>query len=168
VIHSDITLLIKHPTLLGPSIITSKENYIYCENGWYDTENEVARFSKNAIIVSDKQKLTGDSIYYNRKKGYGRATKNVKIIDTTVQSQSTITGDFAEHYEKGSKSIVTGHAIYGRRIENDTLFMSADTLYYEQPDSTHTYVKAYRHTKNLQNRSYKVYVILSPTICMTR
>ena len=25
--------------------------------------------------------------------------------------------------------------------------MSADTLYYEQPDSTHTFVKAYRHTK---------------------
>ncbi len=132
---------------IGPSIITSKANYIYCENGWYDTDNEVARFSKNAIIVSDKQKLTGDSVYYNRKKGYGRATKNVKIIDTTVQSQSIITGDFAEHFEKGRKSIVTGHAIYGRRIENDTLFMSADTLYYEQPDSTHTYVKAYRHTK---------------------
>jgi lipopolysaccharide export system protein LptA len=131
----------------GPSIITSKENYIYCENGWYDTEYEVARFSKNAIIVSDKQKLTGDSVYYNRKKGYGRATKNVKIIDTTAKSQSIITGDFAEHFEKGSKSIVTGHAIYGRRIENDTLFMSADTLYYEQPDSTHTFVKAYRHTK---------------------
>jgi lipopolysaccharide assembly outer membrane protein LptD (OstA) len=32
---------------IGPSIITSKENYIYCENGWYDTENEISRFSKN-------------------------------------------------------------------------------------------------------------------------
>ncbi len=132
---------------IGPSIITSKENYIYCENGWYDTENEISRFSKNAIIVSDKQKLTGDSIYYDRKKGYGRATKNVRIIDTTSQSQSIITGDFAEHYEKGNKSIVTGHAIYGRRIEKDTLFMSADTLFYEQPDSIRTFIKAFRHVK---------------------
>jgi lipopolysaccharide export system protein LptA len=133
--------------ILGPTIITSKENYIYCENGWYDTENEIARFSKNAIIVSDKQKLTGDSIYYDRKKGYGRATKNVRIIDTTEQSQSFITGDFAEHYEKGNKSIVTGNAIYGKIIEKDSLFMSADTLFYEQPDSIRTFIKAFRHVK---------------------
>ena len=132
---------------MGPSIITSKESYIYCENGWYDTENEISRFSKNAIIVNEKQKLTGDSIYYDRKKGYGRATKNVRIIDTTEQSQSTITGDFAEHFEKGNKSIVTGHAIYGRRIEKDSLFMSADTLFYDQPDSIRTFIKAYRHVK---------------------
>jgi len=130
---------------IGPSIITSKENYIYCENGWYDTENEVSRFSKNAVIVTKEQKLIGDSVFYDRKKGYGRATKNVQIIDTT--HKSFIVGDFAEHYEKGNKAIVTGHAIYGRRIEADTLFMSADTLFYEQPDSIHTYVKAYRHVK---------------------
>jgi lipopolysaccharide export system protein LptA len=130
---------------LGPSIITSKENYIYCENGWYDTENEVSRFSKNAVIVTKDQKLLGDSVFYDRKRGYGRATKNVQIIDTT--HKSFIVGDFAEHYEKRNKAIVTGHAIYGRQIEKDTLYMSADTLFYEQPDSVHTFVKAYRHVK---------------------
>jgi lipopolysaccharide export system protein LptA len=130
---------------IGPSIITSKQNYIYCENGWYDTENEVSRFSKNAVIVTKDQKLLGDSIFYDRKKGYGRATKNVQIIDTT--HKSFILGDFAEHYEKGNKAIVIGHAIYGRQINTDTLFMSADTLYYDQPDSIRTFVKAYRHVK---------------------
>lgn len=130
---------------IGPSIITSKQNYIYCENGWYDTENEVSRFSKNAIIVTKDQKLLGDSIFYNRKKGFGSATKNVRIIDTT--NKSFIVGDYAEHFEKGNRAIVTGHAIYGRRIENDTLFMSADTLFYNEPDSTHSFVKTYNHTK---------------------
>jgi lipopolysaccharide export system protein LptA len=130
---------------LGPSIITSKENYIYCENGWYDTENEISRFSKNAVIVTKDQKLTGDSMFYNRKKGYGRATKNVQITDTT--NKSFITGDFAEHFEKGNRAIVTGHAMYGRSIEQDTLFMSADTLFYNEPDSLHSFVKAYRKVK---------------------
>lgn len=130
---------------IGPSIITSKENYIYCENGWYDTDREVARFSKNAVIVTKDQKLTGDSVFYDKKNGYGRATKNVQVIDTA--HKSFIVGDFAEHYEKRNKAIVTGHAIYGRIIEKDTLFMSADTLFYEQPDSIHTFVKAYRHVK---------------------
>ena len=130
---------------LGPSIITSKENYIYCENGWSDTEKEVSRFSKNAIIVTKDQKLLGDSIFYDRKKGYGRAIKNVQIIDTT--NKSFIVGDFAEHFEKGNRAIVTGHAIYGRKIELDTLFMSADTLFYNEPDSTHSFVKAYKQVK---------------------
>lgn len=130
---------------IGPSIITSKENYIYCENGWYDTDKEVSRFSKNAVIVTKEQKLLGDSIFYDRKKGYGRATKNVQIIDTT--HKSFIVGDFAEHYEKGNRAIVTGHAVYGKIIEKDTLFMSADTLFYDQPDSIKTFVKAYKNVK---------------------
>ncbi|MBC7694260.1 MAG: hypothetical protein H7141_02315 [Burkholderiales bacterium] len=132
---------------LGPSIITSKENYIYCENGWYDTENEISRFSKNALIVNDNQRLTGDSVYYNRKRGYARVTKNVQIIDTSAANQSIITGNYAEHYEKGNRAIVTGNAIFGKVIEKDTLFMSADTLSYAQPDSMHTFVRAFRHVK---------------------
>lgn len=130
---------------LGPSIITSKENYIYCENGWYDTEKEVSRFSKHAVIVTKGQKLLGDSIFYDRKQGYGRATKNVQIIDTT--NQSFITGQFAEHFEKGNKAMVTDRAVYGRKVEEDTLWMAADTLVYNKPDSAHSFVKAYRHVK---------------------
>lgn len=130
---------------LGPSIITSKENYIYCENGWYDTDKEVSRFSKNAVITTKDQKLTGDSVFYDRKKGYGRATKNVQILDTT--NKSIITGQFAEHYEKGNRSKVTGDAIYGRVIDKDTLFLSAEVLLYDEPDSLHSYVKAFRQVK---------------------
>lgn len=130
---------------IGPSIITSKENYIYCENGWYDTDKEISRFSKNAIIVTKDQKLTGDSVFYNKKTGYARATKNIVIVDTT--NKSIITGNFAEHYEKGNRSIVRGDAVYGKIIEKDTLFLSADTLFYNEPDSMHSFVKAYRHVK---------------------
>lgn len=129
----------------GPSIITSKENYIYCENGWYDTGKEVARFSKHAMINTKSQKLFGDSLFYNRKTGYGRAMRHVKIIDTS--NTSIIIGDFAEHYELTKKSIVTGHAVYSKKIEKDTLFLSADTLFYNKSDSLHANVKAYQHVK---------------------
>ncbi len=130
---------------LGPSHITSKQNTIYCENGWYDTDKEISRFSKNAIITTKDQKLTGDSVFYDRKKGYGRATKNVQITDTS--NKSIITGNFAEHYEKGNRSKITGDAVYGRVIDKDTLFLSADFLFYDEPDSTKSFVKAYRHVK---------------------
>lgn len=133
---------------IGPSILLDnkeKGNYIYCENGWYDSHNDVSRFSKNAIIVTKDQKLSGDSMFYNKKLGYARATKNVQIIDTT--NKSIITGHFAEHYEKGNRSVVTKEAIYGRIIDKDTLFLSADTLFYNEPDTMHTFVKAYRNVK---------------------
>jgi lipopolysaccharide export system protein LptA len=130
---------------IGPTIITSKENYIYCENGWYDTDKEISRFSKNALINSKDQKLYGDSIFYDRKKGYGRVIKNIRIIDTT--NKSIITGNFAEHFEKTNRSIVSGRAIYGKRIENDTLFLCADTLNYNKPDSLHSFIKAFRNVK---------------------
>lgn len=130
---------------LGPSIILSKENYIYCENGFYNTDKEYSRFSKNAVIVTKDQKLTGDSIYYDRKKGYGKAMKNVTIIDTT--NKSIITGNYADHYEKGNRAVVTDRAVYARILDKDTVFVAADTLQYNEPDSTHSYVKAHRHVR---------------------
>jgi lipopolysaccharide export system protein LptA len=130
---------------IGPSNINSKENHIYCENGWYDTNKEISRFSKNAIITTKEQKMTGDSVFYDRKLGYGKATKNVMIIDTT--NKSIITGHYAEHYEKDNKALVKDNAIFGKIIEKDTLFLSAENLIYSQPDSVHTYVKAYKYAK---------------------
>jgi lipopolysaccharide export system protein LptA len=130
---------------IGPSIITSKESYIYCENGWYDTDKEISRFSKNAIIVHQDQKLLGDSVFYDRKKGYSSATKNVRIIDTA--QKTFIAGGFAEHFEKGNRAIVTGNPLFGMQVEADTLYVASDTLQYNEPDSLHTYVKAFRHVK---------------------
>ena len=128
-----------------PAVFAVNVIFFTSDNGWYDTDKEISRFSKNAVIVTKDQKLLGDSIFYDRKKGYGRATKNVQIIDTT--NKSFIVGNYAEHYEKGNRAIVTDKAIYGKIVEKDTLFISGDTLFYFKPDSAHSYVKAYRHVK---------------------
>ena len=137
--------LSKTSYFFGPTIITSKENYIYCENGWYDTGKEIARFSKHAMINTKSQKLFGDSLFYNRKTGYGRAMRHVVITDSS--NASVIRGDFAEHYEHTKKSMITGHAVYSKKVELDTLFLSADTLFYSKADSLHAHVKAYQHVK---------------------
>ena len=67
---------------LGPSIILSKNDYIYCENGWYNTDKEKAQFSMNALLMTKQQKLTGDSLYYDRMAGVGKAYRNIRLIDT--------------------------------------------------------------------------------------
>lgn len=110
----------------GATTIKSKENLIYCEDGWYDTYKDQSRFSKNAYIQTEEQKMYGDSLYYDRKKGIGKALKNVHIIDTT--QKITIKGDFARYDEFDDESIVTGKALLIQYFEKDTLYMHADTL----------------------------------------
>jgi len=120
---------------LGPTTIVSNENTIYCENGWYDTDRDVSQFNKNAVINTREQKLKGDSIYYNRKAGFGKAIKNVSVIDSA--QNVTITGNYAEYYEKTENSLITGRALLTQVYDKDSLFLHADTLRatYETKDS---------------------------------
>jgi lipopolysaccharide export system protein LptA len=130
---------------LGPSIILSKDDYIYCENGWYDTNKEKAQFSQNAVLVTKHQKLKGDSLFYDRNAKMGKAFRNVQLIDTSYKS--IIYGDYVQFMEKNSEAFVTRKATYARIIENDTLFIAADTLYHRDLDSVSKFLNAYHQVR---------------------
>lgn len=143
------TLKYKIPTktsyFLGPSIILSKADYIYCENGWYNTELERAAFSKNAILVTAQQKLRGDSLYYDRNAKIGRAYRNVTLTDTS--QKSVIYGDYIQYKQEKSEAFVTKKAIYARIIDQDTLFIAADTLYHRDLDSVDKFLNAFHQVR---------------------
>ena len=143
------TLKYKIPTktsyFLGPSIILSKTDYIYCENGWYDTSKEKAAFSKNALLVTSQQKLKGDSLVYDRTLKYGRAFRNVSLIDTS--QKSIIYGDYVEYRELKSEAMVTKNALYARILEDDTVFIAGDTLYHRDIDSVNNFLNAFHHVR---------------------
>ena len=148
VINSDTLLyntVNKTAYFLGPSIITSKNDYIYCRNGWYNTDKEQAQFSKDALLVTKDQKLKGDSLFYDRTKQFGRAFKNVVLIDTG--QKSVLYGDYIEYHQKNSHALVTKKATYARIIDNDTLFIAADTLLHFNIDSVNNFLNAYHHVK---------------------
>ncbi|MFZ4400530.1 MAG: OstA-like protein [Bacteroidales bacterium] len=110
----------------GPTNIVSKENTIYCENGWYNTITDKSQFNKNAWLQTKAQHLDGDSLYYDRKIGFGKAFNNVTLIDTV--KNIIVKGNYLENSELFHKSMVTDQvlAIF---IENgDSLFLHADTL----------------------------------------
>lgn len=111
---------------LSPTQIISKENTIYCENGWYDTKKNSAQFNKNAELKNPQQELRGDSLYYNRNIGYGKAIRNIEVRDTS--ENIIITGDFGEYFEWEDNSIVTGHAQLIQIYDKDSLFLHADIL----------------------------------------
>jgi lipopolysaccharide export system protein LptA len=120
--------LSKTAYFLGPTTIqaTNNSNFIYCENGFYDTNADICQFQKNAYIITKTQTLRGDSIWYNRKIGLGKAIKNVEIVDTA--QKITIRGDLATHNDITDVSLVTGHALFIQSFKEDSLFLHADTL----------------------------------------
>ncbi len=112
----------------GPTTIISDENTIFCKNGWYDTKNDVSQFNREAYITNKEHSITGDSLFYDRNTGYGKAMMNVEMKDT-VQNV-IINGHFAEHFEKEGLSVVTKEAVMTVFSENDSLYLHADTLKY--------------------------------------
>lgn len=110
----------------GNTTIKGEDNFIYCKNGWYDTKNDVAQFNKDAYLISDNHKLEGDSLYYNQRTGFGKAIKNVTITDTS--NKLIVKGDLAKHYDKENISLVTGTPMVEKWFDDDTLFLTADTI----------------------------------------
>ncbi|MFH1321257.1 MAG: OstA-like protein [Bacteroidota bacterium] len=118
----------------GPTTIISKNpegdngagNIIYCENGWYDTRNDLSQFNKNSTLQFGKQTITGDSLFYDKDKGYGQAFDNVEITDTV--ENIIINGNYAEYFEESDLTIITGNAMLTQIYDEDSLFLHADTL----------------------------------------
>lgn len=131
----------------GPTTIKSKDNLIYCENGWYNTDTEKAQFSKRAWLRNKEQRMRGDSMYYDRKLGLGKGFRNVEIIDTT--QKVTVKGDYIEYWEKQNKSLATGRAVLIQKMENDSLFLHADTLraIYDTTQGANKTMWAYHHVR---------------------
>ncbi len=131
----------------GPTKIVSKENTIICRSGWYNTKSEIAQFSDGAEIHSKNNFLKADSLYYDRKKGYGRGINNIRLYDST--EEFTIYGQKGEHYQNTKESYVTIRPMAMQTKDEDTFYVLADTFYFKN-DSLNKRMRAYRNTKIFQ------------------
>ena len=78
---------------------------LYTENGTYNTVNEQAAFGKNNLYRSGTKSLKGDSLFYDKLKGYGRAVKHVTFSDK--EQKVTIKGDLGTYFKAEEQTIVT-------------------------------------------------------------
>jgi len=142
---------------IGPTEIIGDSNYIYCENGWYDHKNDISQFNKNAYLKNNDQILKGDSLYYDRNIGLGKAYKNVTFWDS-VQNV-LLQGNHGYYNEKTGYSMMTDSALFTMVGSNqDSLFLHADTLqsYKDtviENDETKTYrmIQAFHHVKTYKD-----------------
>jgi lipopolysaccharide export system protein LptA len=136
---------------LGPTTITNKKDSIYCENGWYDNVRDIAMFSKNARLNNVEKELFADSIYYLQKINYGKAYRNILLIDKINNVE--IRGNFGEFIGKSKRSYITKKAIAKKMLEKDSMYLTADTIFSYQEDTItgqEQMVKAYYHAQILK------------------
>lgn len=115
-----------HAYVFGPSTITSKENVIYTERGFYDTKKDVATLTKNSTIKYDNRLIKGDKIFYDRKRDFSSATDNVRITDTI--NRMIVKGHYAEVYKKQDSMFITKKALISSFVENDSVYIHAKKL----------------------------------------
>jgi lipopolysaccharide export system protein LptA len=159
---------------LGPSTIVSKDKIdsIYCEKGWYDTRFDKARFRKNSIIWHEDQYLTGDSLYYERKSGFGQAFNHALLADTT--QNILLMGNYGELQRRKGFAFMVDSAVAVMIDKKDSLFMHSDTVKAifdtsERIKTVHCYYKMKFFRDDLQGMSDSlVYHAADSTVTMYR
>ena len=110
----------------GPSNIYGSDYKIYSERGTYDLKLEKGFFKKNGRINYDGKIIYGDSLFFEKNKNYASATNHIKLIDTI--NNSVVYGHYGEIHKSKDSAIITKRAMSMYVIENDSLFIHADTL----------------------------------------
>ena len=118
--------------LFGNSKIIGDNYTIECERGFYDLDREKGIFKKNATLYYDNKIIKGDSLYFESEKNYAAATKNISIVDSL--NNSIITGHYGEIFKEKDSAIITQRALAINIIDNDSLFIHADTLVVTGPE----------------------------------
>ncbi|MGB3075694.1 MAG: hypothetical protein WBB36_10255, partial [Chitinophagales bacterium] len=112
----------------------------------YNTQYDVAQFEKNARIDTRTQQLKADTIFYQRKRGYGYARSHVRWADTL--NNIFMLGNFAQYYENNDRIIATENAVLVMVMDNDSMFVTADTLFsYKDTVGNYRNLFAYHHVK---------------------
>ena len=124
--HLDYYTTSGHSYLFGPSTITSKENYIYTEKGFYNTKKNTGHFLNKSFIRYNDRLIKGDSLYYDRNKEFASATNNVKITDSI--NKGVVRGHYAEMYKQKDSLFITKHAVAATLVDKDSVYIHAKKL----------------------------------------
>ncbi len=81
------------------------QDTLYTENGYYDTKIEQAAFGKNNLYKSGTKSLKGDSLFYDKLKGYGRAVMHVTFKDE--EQKTTIKGNLGTYFKDKELTVMT-------------------------------------------------------------
>ena len=146
--------------LVSPTeIIYEKETDIHTSLGWYNTENEQSMLLNRSVVHhTDGKMMTGDTIYYDKRIGFGKVLGRMVMSDST--QHATLTGEYGQMWEDHSRGYATDSALMTDWSDTAHLaYIHADTLFTEElnytdsalTDSTYRRVRAYHGVRVYRN-----------------
>ena len=118
--------------IVGPTtIVYEEETTILSTNGKYNTETEQSElYDRSRVIHNDGKQMTGDTIFYDKKVGFGRVWGNMEMKDSA--QMATLYGNYGEMYEEDSRGFATDSALMIDWSDEDNYgYIHADTLFTE-------------------------------------
>ena len=112
----------------GATTITNSKNKnrIYSEKGFYNTKTDISHFVKNAKLFLKERTIQGDSLYYDKNRGFASATNNIIVKDTLENFLTK--GNYAELFELKDSLFIIKKAVAITIIDKDSMFVHGDTL----------------------------------------
>lgn len=113
---------------LGPTLIVNEENKMEGTHGYYLTERDLAFLDQDPVMYNETQRMTADSMLYDRHRGFAKAMSSVMMIDTAYKV--ILHGEYTEVWEKIGYSFATDSAYVVYYDDDDSLFIASDTMFY--------------------------------------
>ncbi len=117
-------------TFLGPTIMHTDSSRVYCEDGFYDVENQLAEFRQNAQYSRGQQKATADIIRYDGANGIYTLSGNAEFLEGDVREAK---GDIIRYDEKNDITELQGNAFF----RDSTQIITGKTIRYDGQKKTY-------------------------------
>jgi lipopolysaccharide export system protein LptA len=154
-------------SFFGPTRIVqlADSSELNTRRGTYDTRLEKARFTRRSSIRTKGRLLEGDTLYYDRISGLGRAWGNVSMTDTT--SNISVRGGHGSYNERTNNSMITGRAEMIMLLDGDSLFLHGDTLFTRPLATTDSTGLTTTHRQILARRNVRFFKSDMQGVCDT-
>ncbi|MEL7249992.1 MAG: OstA-like protein [Bacteroidota bacterium] len=111
-------------TFLGPTVMRSDSSRVYCEDGFYDVENNQAEFRQNAQYSKGEQQATADIIRYDGENGIYTLDGNAEFYEGTRREA---TGDIIRYDQKNDITVLEGDAYF----RDSTQVITGESIRYD-------------------------------------
>ena len=134
-------------------MIRSKESVIHTSDGYYNTNTGRARLYGRSTMSNKGKEITGDSLFYDEKRGISQGYRNVIYKDT--QKKNELHCNYLWYNEKNGFAFATENPVMMEYSQKDTLFVHSDTIkvitYHLNTDSVYRTAHCYNKVRAFRN-----------------
>lgn len=116
----------KEAFFISPTEIVNKKDTMYANAGMYNTVTKLSNFTGRSTAKMEDYILTADTLFYDTPTKIGISKGNVIFVSR--KDKVILTGNQGRYYGQTGITRVYGNALMKNILENDTLFLTGDTL----------------------------------------